>query len=81
MRLPRDVNGKDLISWLAKVGYKPTRTTGSHVRLTRKSKQGEHHITVPLHQNIRVGTLNRIFSDVATHLKLSKQELFKKLLE
>ena len=81
MRLPRNVSGEDLIAWLANVGYMPTRTTGSHVRLTRKSDRGAHHLTVPLHKNIRVGTLNKIFTDVAAHLKISKQELFRKLLE
>ena len=34
MRLPRDLTGAQLIRALAKLGYKATRQTGSHVRLT-----------------------------------------------
>ena len=79
MRLPRDVSGDELIKRLRKVDYKLTRSTGSHARLTRASPKGEHHITVPLHKNLRAGTLNNILTDVATHLKISKQDLLDQL--
>ena len=79
MRLPRDLSGDELIKLLAKVGYKPTRSSGSHVRLTRTSEDAEHHITIPLHKNLRAGTLNSILGDVATHFKMNKQELLRKL--
>lgn len=75
MRLPRDWSGRDLIERLGKLGYAVTRQTGSHVRLTRDSINGPHHVTVPLHTPLRVGTLNAILSDVARHLGLSKDEL------
>ena len=79
MRLPRDWSGDDLIRRLQAVGYEPTRQSGSHVRLTQRDTHGEHHITVPLHANLRIGTLNRILSDVADHLGLSKDELLRRL--
>ena len=44
MRLPRDLSGRDLAKALAKLGYKTTRQTGSHIRLTTQ-QHGEHHIT------------------------------------
>ncbi|MCB0044662.1 MAG: type II toxin-antitoxin system HicA family toxin [Caldilineaceae bacterium] len=79
MRLPRDWSGDDLIRRLRPFGYEPTRQTSRHVRLTRQDLRGEHHITIPRHANLRIGTLNRILSDVADHLGLGKDELLRKL--
>jgi len=79
MRLPRDISGDDLIRRLRQLGYEPTRQTGSHVRLTRVEGNEEHHITVPRHDVLRVGTLNSILNDVAEHLQMSKQELMREL--
>jgi hypothetical protein len=36
---------------------------------------GEHHITIPRHASLRVGTLNAILKDVAQHLGLERDEL------
>ena len=55
MKLPRDLSGHELIKALGVLGYQPTRQTGSHVRLTTW-QEGEHHITVPLHSHLKVGT-------------------------
>jgi len=79
MRLPRDWSGQNLIKRLKRLGYQPTRQVGSHVRLTRHSASGDHHITIPLHKPLRVGTLNNILNDVARHLELSKDDLIQKL--
>ena len=80
MRLPRDWSGDDLIKRLKPFGYEPTRQTGSHARLTRRTDEGEHHITIPLHKALRVGTLNRILNDVSSNLNISKEDLLNKLL-
>ena len=45
MRLPRDVSGDDLAKALAALGYRVTRQTGSHLRLTTLER-GEHHVTI-----------------------------------
>ncbi|HIJ97530.1 TPA: type II toxin-antitoxin system HicA family toxin [archaeon] len=74
MKIPRDAGGEELAKLLAKVGYKITRQTGSHLRLTTYEK-GEHHITIPAHASLKIGTLNGILKDVATHLEISKEEL------
>ena len=47
MKLPRDMGGEELAALLGRYGYKITRQTGSHMRLTSTSKGFEHHITVP----------------------------------
>lgn len=80
MKLPRDVSGEELVKRLAMLEYYPTRQTGSHVRLTR-SNDDEHHITVPSHKTLKVGTLNSILKDVAEHLQMSKDELIRTLWE
>ena len=74
MRLPRDLSGRDLARALRPYGYTVTRETGSHMRLTTL-RGGEHHVTVPDHTNLRVGTLAGILADVATHLKVERAKL------
>ncbi len=53
MKLPRDVSGTDLARTLKRLGYHATRTTGSHIRLTTLD-HGEHRITIPNHNALRV---------------------------
>ena len=60
MKLPRNLSGDDLASKLRRFGYKQTRQTGSHLRLTQTTAQGTHHITIPQHKDLRIGTLNAI---------------------
>jgi len=78
MRLPRDVSGKQLAILLGCYGYEVTRQTGSHMRLTT-TQQGEHHVTIPRHGSLRVGTLSAILSDVAEHLGIPKPVLVETL--
>jgi predicted RNA binding protein YcfA (HicA-like mRNA interferase family) len=78
MKLPRDLDAKDLSKRLSRYGYSVTRQTGSHLRLST-TQGGEHHLTIPAHGPLRVGTLNGILSDVAAHLKKSKDELLREL--
>jgi predicted RNA binding protein YcfA (HicA-like mRNA interferase family) len=78
MKLPRDVSGADLVKALRALGYKVTRQTGSHLRLMT-TEGGEHHVTIPKHDSLRVGTLAAILDAVATHFELSRDELLKKI--
>ncbi|WHZ14112.1 MAG: hypothetical protein OJF52_000947 [Nitrospira sp.] len=80
MRLPRDLSGSDLAQSLRKVGYSVTRQTGSHLRLTTR-EQGEHHLTIPQHTPLRVGTLSAILADVAAHFQISREELLNRLFK
>jgi hypothetical protein len=41
----------------------------------------EHHVTVPRHESLRVGTLSAILADVSAYLKLDRDELFMQLFE
>jgi len=78
VKLPRDVSGDRLATALGRLGYTTTRQTGSHLRLTRPGDP-QHHVTIPRHASLRVGTLSGILADVAQHLGLSRQELLDKL--
>ena len=74
MRLPRDVSGASLAARLESLGYRVTRQKGSHTRLTTL-KNGEHHLTIPNHDPLRLGTLSGILKAVAEHAGLSKEEV------
>ena len=78
MKLPRDLSGAQLAKALARVGYSATRQTGSHLRLTT-AMPSEHHVTIPLHDPLRVGTLAAILADIAAHQEISRDELLDKL--
>ena len=78
MKLPRDLSGQQLARLLQRLGYDVTRQTGSHIRLTRAGEK-PHHITIPGHATLKVGTLNAILKDVAAHLGIGKDELLKRL--
>jgi predicted RNA binding protein YcfA (HicA-like mRNA interferase family) len=80
MRLPRDFGGKELAVYLRRYGYEITRQTGSHMRLTTL-QGGEHHITIPRHKPLRVGTLSAILKDVAQHFGMEREALIRSLLE
>lgn len=70
--------GAELAKALAGVGYRVTRQTGSHVRLTIDIPS-QHHVTIPAHDPLKVGTLAGILSDVANHLSISRDELLQRL--
>jgi predicted RNA binding protein YcfA (HicA-like mRNA interferase family) len=78
MKLPREVSGKDLVRALESIGYERLRSKGSHVTLVSQ-QSGEHHITVPLHNPLKLGMFAGIIGDVARHRKISKEELVKLL--
>ena len=80
MKLPREISGAELARLLEKYGYQITRQSGSHIRLTTAVK-GEHHITIPAHKYLKIGTLSSILSDIAAHLTMEKGELIIELFE
>ena len=73
-RLPRDISSMELVQLLKKFGYEISRQKGSHIRLTT-FLEGEHHITIPNHNPIRLGTLSSILFEIAGHFKKTKEEI------
>ncbi len=78
MKTPRDVSGKILVRALRVLEYRLVRQDGSHMRLTTE-RGGVHHITVPNHSPMRVGTPQGILKAVATHHRVGVEELCRML--
>ena len=74
MRMPRDITGDELARRLSILEYRPTRQTGSHLRLTT-DRLGEHHITIPRHDPLKIGILNSILRDIAAHHRTARESL------
>ncbi len=69
MRLPRDLSGDELATLLRRhYRYEPLRQTGSHLRLVSTFAGAEHHLTIPRHRSLRVGTLANILGDIAEYV-------------
>lgn len=81
MKIPRDLSGNEFARLLRRFGYEITRQTGSHIRLTSRMQGSEHHVTVPAHDSIRVGTLSQILGDIAAYLNVSKEKVAEDLFE
>lgn len=78
MKLPRALSGQELIIALGKLGYEATRQSGNHIRLTTV-ENGTHHVTIPDHRPLKVGTLSAILRDVAAHHGMDCDELIRLL--
>ncbi|MGL6268894.1 MAG: type II toxin-antitoxin system HicA family toxin [Chitinophagaceae bacterium] len=78
MKIPRDLSGADLIKYLKPYGYIVTRQSGSHVRLTTE-QNGQHHITIPNHDPLKIGTLSSILNEIALHLNMNRDQILNEL--
>lgn len=78
MKLPRDLSGEKLARAMARVGYRVTRQTGSHIRVTLDDPP-QHHLTIPAHADLRAGTLSAILSMAAERLQISREQLWMNL--
>ena len=78
MKIPRDVSGKELIKALKVYGYEVVSQNGSHIKVTTE-QEGQHHIAVPNHNPVKIGTLTGILSEVASHFGISKEEVVRML--
>jgi predicted RNA binding protein YcfA (HicA-like mRNA interferase family) len=65
------VSGRELIRALRRIGFIELRQKGSHVSLEKRNADGYWRTVVPLHREIRPGTL----SDILNQCGLSKEEL------
>ena len=74
MNLP-PISGIEVIKRLKRAGFIATRQKGSHVRLEKYVGNKTIKITVPLHSELKKGTLSRIIKDAG--LTLEEFESFK----
>jgi predicted RNA binding protein YcfA (HicA-like mRNA interferase family) len=80
-KIPRDISGREFAKLLGKYKYTFVRESGSHIRLVSTYQSTEHKITIPDHQQIKIGTLNNILNDIAEYLKITKQKLIDELFK
>ena len=73
------MSGQRLATLLARYGYRVTRQTGSHLRLTSTLRGFEHHITIPTHREIAIGTLAAVLANIAAYLEMDRAELAREL--
>lgn len=77
-KTPRNLHGKKLGERLKRLGYFDDFHHGDHFIYTTLEK-GEHHVSIPQHKPMKVGTLSAILKDIARHHGLTVQELLSRL--
>jgi len=65
------VSGPKLVRALVRAGFVVLRQRGSHVSLEKKTRDGNWRTVVPLHRELRPGTLG----DILKQSGLSKDDL------
>lgn len=58
-KLPR-ISSKKAVKALKRLGFEPVRQTGSHVVMKKETAEGKVGCVVPLHNELKVGTLASI---------------------
>jgi len=67
-KLPK-ISGAELVHILEQHGYLQMRTKGSHVRLYPPEPSDFKKVTVPLHKELKLGTLSNIMKDAGLTLE------------
>ncbi|MEA5619744.1 type II toxin-antitoxin system HicA family toxin [Cronbergia sp. UHCC 0137] len=81
MKIPRNLKGLHLIQVLSKSwDYQIVNQEGSHVILETEIPT-HHHLCIPDHNPLRIGTLNSILGAVSRHKGVSKQDILNSLKE
>ncbi len=62
MKLPV-ISGLDVVKRLKKYGFIATRQKGSHIRLEKYSSEKTIKLTIPLHNEMKKGTLHQILKE------------------
>ena len=73
-RLPR-ISSREVIKALESLGFKQTRQTGSHVVMRKTTSEGKIGCVVPIHRELKIGTLSGILKQA----KVSPQEFIDRL--
>ena len=72
----RQVSGKQAIHALAKLGFKQVRQRGSHVVLRKHQSGGDVGCAVPLHSELKIGTLKGILRQAGVSAEEFTQALY-----
>jgi predicted RNA binding protein YcfA (HicA-like mRNA interferase family) len=58
-KLPR-ISSKEAIRALKRLGFEQVRQTGSHVVMKKATDEGEIGCVVPIHRELKIGTLGSV---------------------
>ncbi|MBE8995822.1 type II toxin-antitoxin system HicA family toxin [Microcystis aeruginosa] len=58
-KLPR-ISSREAVRSLERLGFEEVRQTGSHVVMKKETEEGKIGCVVPVHQELKVGTLSGI---------------------
>ncbi len=58
-RMPR-ISSREAIRALENLGFEQVRQTGSHVVMKKETEEGEIGCVVPVHRELKIGTLSGI---------------------
>jgi predicted RNA binding protein YcfA (HicA-like mRNA interferase family) len=58
-KMPR-ISAKEAIRALERLGFVQVRQTGSHVVMKKETQEGEIGCVVPLHRELKIGTLSGV---------------------
>ena len=58
-KLPR-ISSREAVRSLERLGFEQVRQTGSHVVMKKETEEGKIGCVVPLHRELKVGTLSGI---------------------
>jgi predicted RNA binding protein YcfA (HicA-like mRNA interferase family) len=67
-KMPR-ISSKEVIRALERLGFDQVRQTGSHVVMKKETEDGEIGCVVPLHRELKVGTLSSILKQAQVSIE------------
>ena len=76
MKKFKQLSGKEVVKIFETHGFEIKRKIGSHVRLTLIQKDSSYHITIPLHDSLKIGTLHGIVKDFEVCFGKEKTEKY-----
>jgi len=71
VKIPRDLNGRDVVKALRRLGFDFSRQTGSHAIL----RKGSRTVVVPQHKPIKPGTLKGVIEQAGITLEELSENL------
>lgn len=67
-KMPR-ISSREAILALERLGFEQIRQTGSHVVMKRLTEEGEIGCVVPVHRELKIGTLNGILKQAKVRVE------------
>jgi predicted RNA binding protein YcfA (HicA-like mRNA interferase family) len=65
----RRQSGREVITALQSVGFALVATRGSHAKMQRTTAGGRQTLTIPLHDELAVGTLQAIYRQALRYVE------------